>query len=651
MNISSILGNQKLDDNKKDSQLSALVDNRWNSSQSVWDIIAKVSKRNAKYYECDMEDTANMPEYLSKLPRRRHKTKSNRIFTDTETVINSITANPPKPNLIPGRDTPEAKELARLQEQYFINKYNELNIRDTLRKGLRKLYKTRLIVIKPFWNAKLNDFDCKSIDPNKVRFGKRATKEDESEFAIEEVETDLQALIDLFPDKKKQILEKKGLSEAQLLTENPDITYKEAHFGDYVCFKFEDIILDKRKNPYWDWDGVLITQEEQVNLAQAGDRKQILQQAMSEQGQRKQTPDQFKAYKFNHFDHPRKPYIFATVLSDDACPIGDTSFIEQAIPLQESLDRRKQQIDDNARMVNGLWKVDSSVMTEAEAQKLRADPEGIVYGKGVKDGAVREWGQALPAFIFQDMVDSRQEIDNVMAATSAFRGEREGTETKAGRLALIEQSSLRLNELVQTVDYICSELFNWFYQLAKLNYTESHYAKTMGDQDALKVIELQRNDFEDGTEIRVIPGKTLPEDKQFKYQRAQEDVKNGVISPVDYLKEAGYNSPSEVAKNAVKFKLNPPLAVGITPEELQQIAPPQKGEPLPVAISYPDLPEDGKIQAAARAGIQLNPVGVVAKAKLDLALQEKKSQDKNLQIQTSLNVKKEQNNAKNNITK
>jgi hypothetical protein len=77
--------------------------------------------------------------------------------------------------------------------------------------------------------------------------------------------------------------------------------------------------------------------------------------------------------------------------------------------------------------------------------------------------------------------------------------------------------------------------------------------------------------------IRVIGGKTFPEDRQFKYEQAQGDVEKGLLSPVDYFETAGYDSPAEKAKNRVMFDLNKPFAVGIPQEEMSQIAPqPQK---------------------------------------------------------------------------
>lgn len=586
-----------------DQKLSQLIENRWTSSEPIWSEIKKITDRNGSFYDCEMNDLKRMPEYLQKLPVKKSRVKANRIFVNVESVINALIANPPKPNILPGRNTPQSIELARLQERYFINKYAERNVKETLRKGLRNLYLSRLIVLKPFWNAKINDFDVVSLDPRKVRFAKDANKEEDSEFAIEEVETSLESLIAKFPKKKKEILKMAGETEESLLTSNPQVTYKECWIKDLLIWKYQSLILGKIKNPYWDWDGLLVTPEEQEQMMQLSsnpestldERKALLSSVRDQQDARmsaQATPSEgtspegemptnenqtqaqkLEAYRFNHFDHPRKPYIFATVLNNENCPIGRTDFITQAAPLQEAADRRKRQMDDNAELMNGIIKVDSACMDKSDAQKLRYEASGIIYGKGVATGVVRETGTALPQFIFDDMVDSRNEIDNIMAASSAFRGEREGQETKAGRLALIEQSFLRLNELVQTVDFVSQELFNWFYQLAKVRYTETHYAKSMGEQNALQVMEIIQDDFEDGSEVRIIPGKTLPEDAQFKFDRAQADVQKGIISPVDYLKEAGYQDPVGTAKNAEVYKMNPPLAVGMTPEEVAQVMP------------------------------------------------------------------------------
>jgi hypothetical protein len=134
----------------------------------------------------------------------------------------------------------------------------------------------------------------------------------------------------------------------------------------------------------------------------------------------------------------------------------------------------------------------------------------------------------------------------------------------------------------------------------------------MGKAAAIEILTLIQDDFQDGAEVRVIAGKTLPEDRQFKYEQAQADVEKGLLSPVDYFEVAGYDAPAEKAKNRVVYDLNKPFAVGIPDQEMQKIAPKPPEEPPKLSISYTDLPPDGKVQLAAKAGIQLDPNIVVA---------------------------------------
>jgi hypothetical protein len=612
-----------------DNQLSNLVDNRWRSSETIWDIVERTYNTNLRIYK-------NEPEYLADVPRKKSRVRANRIFVNQETVINALIANPPRPNILNGRDTPESKALSVRQEKYFQIKYVERNTKEIIRKGLRNLYFGRLIVIKPFWNAKINDFDAKVIDPRKVRFSKTATKEDDSEFAIEEITDNLSAVIKRFPEKKNDILEKYGYTDdADVLVDNKEVKYLEAWCWDYVIFKMGNLILGRIRNPYWDWDGLMITREEEEQLkdAEGKTRRNLLEGARRLQPERLayqkannednednegivfenvEEPIELSAYYFNHFDRPRKPYIFATLFNNENSPIGQTDMITQSAPLQENIDETKRDITQNSKLVNGIIKIDSTVMGKADAQRLRFETEGLIWGKGAVTGVQRETGPALPSFVVENMRDSRREIDDIMAASSAFKGIREGQETKGGRLALIDQSFLRLNELVQVIDYVNYELFNWFYQLAKVRYTEHHYAKSLGKAASIEILTLIQDDFQDGTEVRVISGKTLPEDRQFKFEQAQGDVEKGLLSPVDYFEAAGYDSPAEKAKNRVIFDLNRPYAVGIPQEEMAEISPEIEEDPIKLSLAYMDLPPDGKVQLAAKAGIELNPEILVA---------------------------------------
>lgn len=589
-----------------DKEKIALVDNRWQSSSEIWDVVERTYKTNTSIYE-------NKAHWLGLIPyvRQKYIVQSNRIFVNMEAVINSLIANPPGINILPAREGKDAQDFAGRLENYFRKKFNDLNNKEVVRMGLRNLYFGRIIVLKAFWNPVINDFDFRSLDPRKVRYGKYARKEQDSEFFIEEISDNLCSIIERFPAKKEELMKKYGYkSDSELYIANPEVTYRECWIQDYVIFKLDNIILDTIKNPYWDWDGILVTSEEEKRIEDKQDpligdaRREYLANIKLQQDQRKQelaqttldaqsdaeetgdTPSEqepvdpkYRPYFFNYFDTPRKPYIVATIFNNENSPIGRTDMITLSASLQQGIDKRKMDIDENCELVNGIIKVDAEVMGKSDAQRIRFETKGIIWGKGVKDGVTRETGQALPQMVFDDMNDSRAEIDNIMAASSAFKGEREGQETKAGRLALIQQSYLRLNELIQVVDYVAKEQFEWAMQLAKTRYTEYHYAKWVGKEGAHEIIELIQDDFETGSEVTIIAGKTLPKDDEFKFEQAQNDVAAGLISPVDYVRIAQYDDPQQIAKNAVLYKQNPAEAVGLTPDQIP--LPAQPGELQP----------------------------------------------------------------------
>lgn len=622
----------------EDKDKAALVDARWKSSDTIWDKIKSIYENNTAVYE-------NRSSWLQYIPERRKKfrVQANRVFVDMEAVINSLIANPPGVNILPAGPGAEQQDFARKLESYFRKKFNDLNTKEVMRMGLRNLYFGRLLVIKPFWNPIINDFDFRSIDPRNVRIGKYARKEQDSEFSIEEIPDNLCAVVERFPGKKDELMKKYGFvgdqGETQMYIQNPDITYKEAWINDYVIFKHDNIILDTIKNPYWDWEGILLSEQETQQLegtqqapAVEGDaRRDLLQQAKLEQEQRKAqastepsgdqpdpnaaqgaAPVTYKPYYFNYFDSPRKPYILATIFNNENTPIGRTDMITLASDLQRGIDKRKMDIDENCELANGVLKVDASVMGKADAQRIRFETKGIIWGKGVKDGVTRETGQALPQMVFEDMQDSRSEIDSIMAASSAFRGERQGQETKAGRLALVQQSYLRLNELVQVTDYVYKEMFDWAMQLAKTRYTEYHSIDITNKEGDREAIELIQDDIQIGNKVTVIAGKSLPVDDEWKFEQAQNDVKGGYISPIDYLEIAKYDNAKELSKNAVTYHMSPVAAVGMTPEEMQKIPPPIPVTTMKESVAFDDLPAAAKVQVLARMGITVTEDQIVA---------------------------------------
>jgi len=127
----------------EDKDLIKAIDNRYNDSSVLWEEIKSITAINKSYYE-------NKPSYLNRLAKNRSKVRSNRIFVNMEAVINSLIANPPSINVIPARNTPESKQLAINIEKFQKQAYEDLNVKEKKRKGLRNLYFSRIAIFKPY---------------------------------------------------------------------------------------------------------------------------------------------------------------------------------------------------------------------------------------------------------------------------------------------------------------------------------------------------------------------------------------------------------------------------------------------------------------------------------------------------------------------
>lgn len=553
----------------KDNQLIQLIENRWSSSNTLWAEVETTYKKNKAIWESDDSTVAT-------IPRRKSKVRDNRAFLAMESVVSNLTGRPSKPNVLPGNESPESGQVATDLQDLFLEKYRVLGIKGKMRKGLRWLLLSKLIVLKNIWNNEIDDYDLKVVDPRKVRFNKKATGAYETDFAIEEIDTTMNEMLDKFPDKTDEILKQMGgkKKEVDARINNVAVVYKEAWIGDWVIYKFREMILKKELNPYWDWDGVFFTKDEMRKFQTGKNRKKYLGDARKVREERAKTADKYQQYLFNHFDKPMHPYIFASMLGVEDRTIGETSLMGQIRPLQTNINQRKRQIANNAASANGRWKIDTKFAeskTAGEWQAMKSDPEGIIIGDGVRDGVTIESGRDLPSLVREDLVMSIQALDAIFGTQPTFRGEKQGAETATGRAILREQSFQRLIEVVDIIDGLHSEIYNWQLQFIKTRYTESHYTKLLGRETAMRVIEIMQDSIEDGIEVKVIPGQIMPKDRVYRTERALEGVKNGFITPLTYFEEAEFDNPMETAKQLEMYKISPFAVLDMDDDDIEKL--------------------------------------------------------------------------------
>lgn len=568
--------------------LKSIFKNRFVDGEEVSATIRKRFDGNIKLWE-------GHKDLVAAIPQKRSKTMDNRIFLAIESKNNKLTARPFKPIVLPANSSDDARMISDDLQAYFLELYKKRGVKKKVKRALRSLDMGSFFCIKAYWNTEIDDVDVAYVNPKNLRVAKSATCEEESEFAIETI--DNKRLLDLLykfntPEEQKQILQLSGKTLEQAKLSNPEVKYEEMWVGDGVVWLYRDTVIRKERNPYYDFDGLLLTPEEKAELEQRDQdgkptvngrrRRAMFAKFKASQEQRmeqvKGNPDAaggFESYLYNHHDKPRKPYIFGTVLEVEDSPIGRTTLIDVVSSLQDGISKRKRQIADNVDFVNGITKVDTNVtqMTLADARKAHYDPEGLVYGPGVSTGVIRETGENLPDMVFADMKDSREELDEIIGTTSTFRGSNEGNkETATGRAILREEGMSRLDEYVTLLDYVGSELYNWWMQLIKVKYTETHLIKGIGTAKAEEVLELMQDDLQEGTEVRIESGSYLPDDKLYRADRAREDVVAGLVDPVTYLKVVGgYDNPEETIKRAVMFKTVPFSIVSLDDGDIEKI--------------------------------------------------------------------------------
>ena len=541
-------------------------------------IATKLQQETATRYDKNLKSYKNNPEWGRNRRQHASSVTNNRQFDSLESNISFLLSRMSHVNTVPAGSAVESVALAKDVESMLLEKNKRKNIKQARKRAVRKGILSRLFVLKIVWNPTLEggrgDFEVISPSPKSLYIDPKASSEREAEFIIEDVTERISCLVKRFPDKEMEIIKKvkkNGQDIKDIFINDEEVNYQEAWLdnGRWVCWLFGNIVLDKKENPYWD-KGMPFTKEAEEKLKEyPGRRRASLLKETYDGGD--------SEYYFNHFSEARAPYIFTTIFDTENSPVGETDYMEQSNSLQEDIDNLKRLITNNAKWVNGITKVSESIsgLSKAEANRINwYDNGGVLWGtQDVIAGVKRETGEPLPGIVFQQMEHSERALEQKWGSIPVFRGESERQMTAIEASMLRDQSVMTKQELVDAVEYLDYELYNWELQMMFVKYELPHIVKMAGRNGASQIIELSKYELEQGMGIKVITGSLIPEDRAFKMQRAKEELEAGVISPVQYFEAMGDENPKEKAKEAFLFQQNPIQYLGISPEELGQTYP------------------------------------------------------------------------------
>jgi hypothetical protein len=462
----------------------------------------------------------------------------NLIFESLETFL-PIATRPKADPLVESDNTEEGNALADKVRKMLAFKADELSYNLILKQVARYWALYMLGVMKVGWSMKENDITCIAIRPQKLILDPTATVEagEYTGYYIGEILEDVAAdLVLRFPSQSSFITEKvKGKMGTKCV-------YTMWTTNDYVFWTFAEQVLAKTKNPHWNYD----TEQPTSSVDEYGNAVQSVQQVKGH----------------NHFKNRKKPYIFLSIFNLGKQPHDDTNLVQQNIGLQDLINKRLLQIDKNADNANGGLALSGDSFTEEQAAKAGKAKRngGVIWVPTgpVANSVVELTGSPLPPFVYDSLIDYRNELRNIFGTRGSTPQGTINEQTVGGKQIIKAQDTDRIGGGISTyLEQFSDNVFNWFVQLMYVYYDEPHTASVLGAERAQEYISLVNSEFIGKLSIGVKEGSMIPHDPASQRGEALELWAQQGIDPITFFDRLEFPNPRESAKNLYLWMSDP----------------------------------------------------------------------------------------------
>lgn len=481
----------------------------------------------------------------------------NIIYDDLETRISLAAGRMPDIIATPAADDDKSIQNARDIEDVLEYRINSSMMKRLIKDALRNYHLDFSAVIKCRWDknkGENGDFVFELVRANRIGFDHTATiphdgfTADNCDLIYEWIEEPLSVVLAKFPKKKDRLISVLGgqqsMNAKRLVSK---IRYQECWFRWYsdsgelmygTCWKYGKEVLDKEKNPYWDWGG----------------RTKI---EANEEGKYESN----KVYN-NYFDQPRMPYILLTYQNLGEGILDDTTPVEQAISIQRVSNKRGAQITELADRVAPRYSFNASVMSKEEARRVDPkDPtESIWLDQAGQDADIRKGmmvtqSAAPPPILYQDQVGLRNRIDSKFSTHGTTRGETQPQESGISKQITREGDLTTADDMSDIiVERVVYEMVNWALQMIKMFYDKPHMIRFTGKDGEVLHREITQDHVEDGLIAEV---KASSVDKQTRRADAMSLVQAKSIDPQTLFEDLDVDNPKERTKRLIAFQNGP----------------------------------------------------------------------------------------------
>ncbi len=371
--------------------------------------------------------------------------------------------------------------------------------------------------LKYGWNKEINDVSMEVRNPRKFKLDPDGYIDEYGDyhgsFLGDPVESTADQLADLFPEHKDYIKEKVKEKMGTLVTRT------EWWNNEYSFTTFEEKVLDKYKNPYFNYDE-----------------------------------------KPNHFAVPKMPYTFLSIFSLQEQPHDFTNLIEQNITNQDRVINRDYQIDKNLAHGNNSIVVDDKYFNVETAHQAALALENGDPILGNPEGVKRIPANPLPQGILEAQEGAKQTLLGIYGTQGVTPNDQGKDQTARGMILNQSFDSTRIGGGVgDALEQVADNAFNWLVQLYYVFYDEKHYAAIMGAGRAVEYASLMMANEERYFVVSVSPNSMKPKDELSQQNLAMERWKGGAIDPIGMMKEINSPDPMEDAKRLVIWTSNPQL--------------------------------------------------------------------------------------------
>lgn len=470
----------------------------------------------------------------------------NRLFASIRAILAYATGQTAKPECLPSKTSDAAKRVARNMQSFLYQHALDHKVNDKMRLSAKNLIVRKRGALKlrfdeyygPFGDVCTDNIDPSDVvidrfatygcDPNTVYFRQRCT---------------IQELVAKFPDKENDILNFYSIVRGTYSQMSRFVTYWECWFTYYdkdkqrrqgLCWFIPDstIVLGKMRNPNWIYTG--------------SDKKDRI---------------------VNFTPEPIKPFVWLNYWNTGRSFIDETCLFDQAMPMQDILNKRGRQIVENADYSNPRMLVDKRVMEESDAKKfVNKHPKtiGLVdttsSGNDIQKAIMQIPGAQLPSFVLQDKLDARNEIDTILGTPQQFRGDQSSaakSPTLGQDLLVKNQAAALQDDIVGAINRGWEDYYIKLLQMLRVYSSDDYWIMTKGADGEYAQVTLTDDNIDTNVRLTVQVDSTLPIDRASQRQIAiQLAQMPGRLDDLSLFEMLGLPEPDKLAERVQKFNVS-----------------------------------------------------------------------------------------------